>query len=527
MPKKKSPAPEDPLPDNISTEVEDGLPPDADVGPGTPDPDGTLDGAVTGDPPDGAAPDGALDDDTPEGALDHAVPDGEIPARAPDDAPDTSHDDEAVEGEGFADGAALDGLPVEPVPGGSSDSQNTDVSTAPGSALLVGMGAEDLPTGIPSAEDEDGLGTLFQEMGSSVPLVIDQGSDSLAEALQDAPLASDDATAADLGVAEHPSDPTAAPIAQETTPPTAATGRDDYVLTIEARSRVETDQDREEVIWHEIRNSHITGRILTGTLDGVEQTESGLTLAIIDYKGFRVAIPLKEMMLHTGKMPYGREYVELMDRLNRILVTMLGCEIDFIVRGTDTATRSVVASRKAAMLRKRQTFYMDTNDLGEHMIYEGRLVQARVVGVAEKVLRVEVFGVECAIFARDLSTIWFGDAREQYSVGDRVLVRVKTVERPDVEHITITADVRSVSSTTSHDNLKKLVVQSRYAGRVTDVRSGVVYIRLNNGCNAIAHTCYDRRAPGKNDDVSFAVTRLDEERGIAVGIITRIIRQNL
>ena len=206
---------------------------------------------------------------------------------------------------------------------------------------------------------------------------------------------------------------------------------------------------------------------------------------------------------------------------------MLGSEIDFIVRGTDTATRSVVASRKGAMLRKRQTFYMDTNDLGEHMIYEGRVVQARVVGVAEKVLRVEVFGVECAIFARDLSTVWFGDAREQYSVGDRVLVRVQTIECPDVEHITITADVRSVSSTTNHDNLKKLVVQSRYAGRVTDVRSGVVYIRLNNGCNAIAHTCYDRRAPGKNDDVSFAVTRLDEERGIAVGIITRIIKQNL
>ena len=28
-------------------------------------------------------------------------------------------------------------------------------------------------------------------------------------------------------------------------------------------------------------------------------------------------------------------------------------------------------------------------------------------------------------------------------------------------------------------------------------------------------------------DVSFAVTRIDEERGVAVGIITRIIRQNL
>lgn len=73
----------------------------------------------------------------------------------------------------------------------------------------------------------------------------------------------------------------------------------------------------------------------------------------------------------------------------------------------------------------------------------------------------------------------------------------------------------------------KCVLQGKYAGRVTDVRHGVVFIRLNNGVNAIAHTCYDRRMPGKKDTVSFAVTRLDEERGIAVGIITRIIKQNL
>lgn len=267
--------------------------------------------------------------------------------------------------------------------------------------------------------------------------------------------------------------------------------------------------------------------MLTGTLGGVEQTESGLTLAIVDYKGFRVAIPIKEMMLYTDRMPSGRAYLELMSRLNRILTTMLGAEIDFVVKGIDAGTRSVVASRKEAMLKKRQTFYMDTDDLGEHLVYEGRVVQARIVAVAEKVVRGEVFGVECAMVPRDLSWQWLGDAREQFSVGDRILGRVLTIDRSSLEHLSITADVRSVSATTNHDNLKKCQVQCRYAGRVTDVRGGVVYIRLNNGVNAIAHSCYDLRTPGKKDDVSFAVTRLDEERGVAIGIITRIIKQNL
>ena len=179
------------------------------------------------------------------------------------------------------------------------------------------------------------------------------------------------------------------------------------------------------------------------------------------------------------------------------------------------------------MLKKRQTFYMDTDELGEHMIYEGRVVQARVVAVAEKIIRVEVFGVECSIRAQGLSWEWIGNARDHFSVGDRILVRILQIDRPGVENITISVDVRSVSSTNNIDNLQKIIPQSRYAGRVTEVRNGVVYIRLNNGVNAIAHSCYDRRTPGKKDDISFHVTRIDEEMGVAVGIITRIIKQNL
>ena len=239
------------------------------------------------------------------------------------------------------------------------------------------------------------------------------------------------------------------------------------------------------------------------------------------------AIPVKEMMLYTGKTPSGREFMELMEQLNRILNARLGSEIDFIVKGYDNETRSVVGSRREAMLRKRQTFYLDTDEMGEHLIYEGRVVQARVVAVAEKVIRVEVFGVETSIVARGLSWEWIGNARDHFSVGDRILVRVLKINRTDVEHLTIRVDARSVSATNSHDNLKKCMPQCRYAGRVTDVRNGVVFIRLNNGVNAIAHSCYDPRYPGKKDDVSFAVTRIDEEQGVAIGIITRIIKQNL
>ena len=303
--------------------------------------------------------------------------------------------------------------------------------------------------------------------------------------------------------------------------------RRERILTIDAKDEVQTEEEREATIWHEVQNAYRTRRILTGTLDGIEHTESGLTIAVVNYKGFRVAIPIKQMMLQVGRMPTGEEYMDLMEQLSRVLNARLGSEIDFIVKGIENKSRSIVASRKDAMLKKRQTFYMDTDELGEPMIYEGRVVQARVVAVAEKIIRVEVFGVECSIRAQGLSWEWIGNARDHFFVGDRILVRILKVERPDVENITISADVRSVSSTNNIDNLQKIIPQSRYAGRVTEVRNGVVYIRLNNGVNAIAHSCYDRRTPGKKDDISFHVTRIDEEMGVAVGIITRIIKQNL
>jgi len=103
-------------------------------------------------------------------------------------------------------------------------------------------------------------------------------------------------------------------------------------------------------------------------------------------------------------------------------------------------------------------------------------------------------------------------------------VKVLNVRHDNLEEITVKADIKNVSQNTSHDNLKKCRIQSKYAGKVTDVRKGVVYICLFNGVNAVPHSYYDYRTPGKKDDVSFAVTRLDKERGMAVGIITRIIR---
>ena len=205
---------------------------------------------------------------------------------------------------------------------------------------------------------------------------------------------------------------------------------------------------------------------------------------------------------------------------------MLGCEIDFMIKGMDNASRSVVASRKDAMHKKRQIFYLpDAN--GNSRVCEDRIVQARVIAVAEKVVRVEIFGVECSILARDLSWDWLGDATESFHVGEQILVRILDINIHSLENITVKADVKSVNGNNSKANLGKCKIQGKYAGVVTDIHKGTVFVRLHIGVNAVAHSCYDNRMPGKKDEVSFVVTRIDEDRNVAVGLISRIIKQNI
>ena len=314
---------------------------------------------------------------------------------------------------------------------------------------------------------------------------------------------------------------------EEPTPKRKRVPKEAPILTIDVDGDVETEEQLAEIAWHEIRNAYRTRRILTGMLGGIEQTDNGKTVAIVEYKGYRIIIPLREMVVNFPNNVSGDDYKDLVVRHHKLVSNMLGAEIDFLVKGIDSKTRSVVASRREAMLKKRQTFYMETDNSGTYKIYDGRIVQARVIAVAEKAIRIEAFGVECSIMARDLSWDWIGDAHDRYSVGDQIVVRVLSVKRDNVEDLSIKADVKSVSDNNRRTNLSQCRIQSKYAGKVTDVHKGVVYVRLTNGVNAVAHSCYDRRMPGKKDDVSFAVTHIDEERGVAVGIITRIIKQNL
>ena len=128
----------------------------------------------------------------------------------------------------------------------------------------------------------------------------------------------------------------------------------DGVLTIDVDAQVESMEEQEEARWHQLLNAHRTRKILTGQLGGIEKLESGWMVAVTYFNGFRIIIPMNEMMINL--QGDGRENADTLNRQVRIANNMLGCDIDFIIKDLDNKSRSVVASRKDAMLKKRQTF---------------------------------------------------------------------------------------------------------------------------------------------------------------------------
>ena len=294
------------------------------------------------------------------------------------------------------------------------------------------------------------------------------------------------------------------------------------VLTIDVDAQVESMEEQEDARWHQLLNAHRTRKVLTGQLGGIEKLESGWMVAVTYYNGFRIIIPMNEMMINLSGD--GRENADTLNRQVRIANNMLGCDIDFIIKDLDAKSRSVVASRKDAMLRKRQTFYF--GETGEKpLLYPGRIVEARVIAVAPKAVRLEVFGVEVSVRARDMAWEWMGDAGEKFQVGDLVLVMVNNVEADSVDQIRVEVDAKSPTANTNKDNLRKCHRQGKYTGIITEVYKGTYFMRLDIGVNAVAHSCNMTTLPSKGDKIGLVVTRINDNYEVAEGIITRLIKR--
>ena len=285
------------------------------------------------------------------------------------------------------------------------------------------------------------------------------------------------------------------------------------VMSIDARRTVETDADKAKNDLIDLTESLKTDKVLTGTVQGVERNFQGHDSVAVLYHGiFKVVIPAEDMV----EKPEEAEGRTVYDAYHYLLTRRLGAEVDYVVNSIFYDDMLAVASRLDAMQAKRKRFYRGGEGA---LVHEGVRAEARVVSVVRSGIFVDLFGVECFIPSRELSYQRISNPMSQFMTGDRVIVKVLSVDNKDLNNVKIQASVKQASVNPYELALKKYSVGNRYVGTVSMVDKNGVFVSLEGGVDCLCRFPA-RGRPMKGARVTVQILGIDEKSNRIWGIIT-------
>lgn len=291
------------------------------------------------------------------------------------------------------------------------------------------------------------------------------------------------------------------------------------VMTIDDIRSVETDADKAQNDLIDLLESLRTGKILTGTIQGVEQPSEthSHTVAVIYHGSYKVMIPAEEAVNppedYRDRSP---------DEVHHYMLTKrLGAEVDYIVKGVDSEAGIAVASRLEAMRVKRKQYYFGVDRDGNNLLYAGVCAEARVVSVIRAGIFVDLFGLEIYIPLRELSYQRMMDASGYFQPGQRILVKILDVDRSDRNNVKAVASVKQATENPYEKALRRYTVGNRYVGTVSMVDTNGVFVALDGGIDCLCS--YPKRGrPPRGARVTVRVLGINHETNRIWGAITHI-----
>lgn len=256
---------------------------------------------------------------------------------------------------------------------------------------------------------------------------------------------------------------------------------DQRVVTIDSKPSVKTEADKQMSNLVNLVASLRSRHILCGKLEGVENSSGGEPRGILQFGEFKVLIPCKEMM----DIPENMRDMNPYDVMRYMFGKRLGAEIEFIVLGIDQEAELVIGSRKEAMSQRRRQFYFGQDKDGNNLLYEGVIAEARVMSAIRSGIFVELFGLETYIPASELSYQRILDCARVYTPGQRILVKILSLDRTDPENIQITLSVKQ-GKRNPYDSLTNMyVIGNSYIGTVSMVDVHGVFVALDGGVDCL------------------------------------------
>lgn len=295
-------------------------------------------------------------------------------------------------------------------------------------------------------------------------------------------------------------------------------------------------------------------RYLQGSVKGVRpvfERGSGvannqmLYYAIVSYGPYQVYIPDfkfsdidQEALLRT----YQNNNPErtMADAMRIYLQSRIGAKIDFVVdqlpEEGDLENHSVVGGdRKEAMRRKRIQYWFGTTNTGAPYVNEGDKALARIVAVSRGAVRVELYGVETAIPARELSWSMLQDARsdDRFEVGKQVKVLITEIKRNEEQNYAVSYQ----ASVKQAENDPRIAAMNIYTdgsfceGVITyvdppraDRPNGRIFVELEKGVQCMCPMLNGPIPPIRGTLVRVRITNHNDERHFLYAKIERVLR---
>lgn len=307
------------------------------------------------------------------------------------------------------------------------------------------------------------------------------------------------------------------PEKQEKTGVKRAAQRGVQVVSIDGHRTVETQEDKDRNDLLDLLESLRTGRILSGTIQGIERVSDNQSLAVIYHGAFKVVIPVEQAV----EPPEDYRDQSPADVFHYLLTKRLGAEVDYIVKGLDQEANVAVASRLEAMKAKRKQYYFGTDRDGNHILYPGQCAETRVVSVIRAGIFVDLFGLEIYIPLRELSYQRLMDASGYFRPGQRILVKILDVDRTDKNNIKASASVKQATENPYEKALQRYSVDNRYVGTVSMVDTNGVFVALDGGVDCLCS--YPKRGrPPRGARVTVRILGINRESNRIWGAITHI-----
>lgn len=270
--------------------------------------------------------------------------------------------------------------------------------------------------------------------------------------------------------------------------------------------------EEKQIAWQNIYTSNQKGKILKGIATAIETekitvTENNKTIQkdvdslIVNFKNIKVLIPAEE--IRDKKVD------------KKVLRSMIGSELRFVIYQIDKLTNKAVASRKKAMEQIRRI------QLKKYS--KGDKIFARIISVFPKFIDIECLGVDIRLKAEDLEYGYISNLGRLYQIGDKLKVVIKDI---DYEKNTL-----KVSHKETKDDPYKIarinyVEGGEYLGIITGYSDNGVFVKLEQGIDTMATLPnWMEMPPSPGDKVVVRVKRIQPEKRKIYSSLLKVVRR--